>query len=172
MNRLLLLPFILFATLVGGCASVGSYPSITTPDSRTSLAARQYFDVYTKRQDFARFMGFYADNAVLEDMIYGHHAKSKAAIRAFLNWADPKFKMSSSGVNLVVEQQTIDGNIAVTQGYFNAFQYDDKPMGPWRFVIWLEFNDAGKIIRHIDWINYTPREGFLGGLNMNLAIKS
>jgi hypothetical protein len=55
----------------------------------------------------------------------------------------------------------------VAQGYFKPFSYDGKSFGPWRFVIILEFNDDGKIVREIDWINYTPRENFLGGKDIN-----
>jgi hypothetical protein len=68
---------------------------------------------------------------------------------------------------LEVTALTAQGSRVVAQGYFKPFSYDGKFFGPWRFVIILEFNDDGKIVREIDWINYTPRENFLGGKDIN-----
>lgn len=38
------------------------------------------------------------------------------------------------------------------------------------FNTWLDFDEHGKIIKHTDWINYTPREKFLGRKNLNERI--
>ena len=129
--------------------------------------AELFFDVYAERTDFERFMAFYADDAILEDLIYGHIAQGKSEIRAFLNWNDGKFALSNGATAMRVNKLHADGRYVYAQGVFNAFSYSGKPHGPWRFLIALEFNREGQIIRHIDWINYTPRESFLGGKNLN-----
>ncbi len=131
--------------------------------------AQQYFTLYTKREDFDSFMAFYDDNVVLEDIVYGNHIADKKALRRFFNWTDPKFSMISEH-NLVLEKMIVDRYEVVATGYFPVFNYDDKPLGPWRFIIHLTFNEQGKIIHQVDWINYTPRSQFLGGDNLNKLI--
>lgn len=158
MKILLQLTLLFFLT---GCVSSNN----AKPDYRA--LTEQYFAIYTQRQDFEALMAMFAEDARLEDMIYGFHAKDKSAIRAFLNWHDQQFKLPEGRPSMVVQKQMVDGNKAAVEGYFTPFEYQGKAMGPWRFLIWLEFNDEGKIIREVDWINYTPRKDFLGGLDMN-----
>ena len=55
---------------------------------------------------------------------------------------------------------------------FHEFSYDGSKLGPWLFVIIQEFNSDNKIIKQTDWINYTPRDNFLGGKNMNDSLKA
>ena len=125
--------------------------------------AEQYFEVYAERTDFEQFMSFYAEDAVLEDLIYGHLAQGKSNIRAFLNWNDGKFSLANGETALELDSLHIDGQHAYARGRFNPFNYAGKPHGPWRFLIALEFNKKGQIVRHVDWINYTPKDNFLGG---------
>ena len=132
-----------------------------------SEVAERYFAVYAEREDFDALMSFYADHAVLEDMIYGHLAQDKASIREFLDWSLGDFSVVDGKPALEVRELVIDGNTAVARGFFNRFVFQGREMGPWRFVIWLAFNEDGKIVRHTDWINYTPRKEFLGGENLN-----
>lgn len=129
--------------------------------------AVQYFEVYKERKDFQALLSFYDESAQLEDLVYGFFAKDKATIKAFFNWDDGKFRVLDNGDALILENLVVDNNIAVAEGIFRPFNYDGKDMGPWRFMTWLEFNEQQKIIRHVDWINYTPRENFLGGANLN-----
>ena len=135
------------------------------PDIRAR--AGEYFSAYSERRDFDRFMSFYADNATLEDMVYGSELAGKAAIRDFFNWPEGSFRLTRGDRVLVVQKQVVEGNTVVTEGYFNAFEYQGQPLGPWRFVIWLEFDKQGKISRQVDWINYTPKEQFTGGADLN-----
>ena len=55
----------------------------------------------------------------------------------------------------------------VSQGYFHQFSFNGQILGPWLFVITQDFDKNNKIIKQTDWINYTPRKKFLGGINMN-----
>ena len=146
----------------------------TTTQNKADIEAitSDYFNVYKERADFKKLMSFYDKAAQLEDLGYGHHAKSKKEIAQFFAWDDGKFALVKSGPALVIQQQIIEGNKVVTEGYFTEFTYDGQLMGPWRFLIWLEFNDSGKIIRHVDWINYTPKKNFVGGKNLNSLIPS
>lgn len=128
--------------------------------------ASQYFDVYAERKNFNDFMSFYDESVILEDIVYGNHIKGKSALSAFFNWPDKKFVMTSE-VNLVLSQLLVDGMQVSAQGYFTQFEYGGEVMGPWRFTMHLTFNERGKIVKQVDWINYTPRENFLGGENLN-----
>lgn len=151
----------LFIFLFSGCASTSS------DHKNLSVIVDDYFNVYAKRSDFKRLMSFYDNNAQLEDIIYGNNLKNKSEIKDFLAWDKGEFKVHSGELALTVTKQVIEKNIVVTQGFFNKFSYDGHPLGPWLFVIIQEFNAENKIIKQIDWINYTPRENFLGGKNMN-----
>ena len=134
--------------------------------------AADYFNTYSQRLNFDRLMSFYADDALLEDVIYGHRAEGKMAIREFLDWGRGDFKLLQGSKILTIEQQVFGPNRVVTEGYFHRFSYQGKPLGPWRFIITLKFNSEGKISQHTDWINYTPREEFLGGKNLNPTVNT
>ena len=161
LNKLLI--FITVLVLQGCTTTLQTQANIET-------VAKQYFTVYAERQNFEKLLSFYDEKADLEDLGYGHHAKSKQEIEQFFAWNDGKFSLVNKGPALVVQKQVVDGNKTVTEGYFTKFTYNGKTMGPWRFLIWLEFNEQGKIIRHVDWINYTPKEDFIGGKNLNSLI--
>ena len=132
--------------------------------------AQEYFEVHAQRSDFQRFMAFYAPNAQLQDIVYGNDLSNKTEIHHFLNWNKGEFQLLSGSHILTISQQIQQANIVVTQGYFHAFTYDGDTFGPWLFTIILEFDESGKIIKQTDWINYTPKEMFLGGQNMNNRI--
>lgn len=133
--------------------------------STTSVedTARSYFEVYARRSDFDRFMNFYAQDAVVSDVIYGNEVAGKANIREFFDWERGGFRVVKPGPILEVETQTISGNTVITRGAFKEFEYGGSKMGPWDFLISLQFNDVGKIIRQEDWINYTPKKILIGG---------
>lgn len=127
----------------------------------------QYFNLYKTRQDFNQFMSFYHPEAVLEDIVYGNYIEGRTAIKRFLDWPNPNFSLTEQNNALVIEQQIIQGNIVVTEGYFTPFTFYNENMGPWRFIMWHEFNDNLEIIRQVDWINYTPKSKFTEGENLN-----
>lgn len=124
-----------------------------------------------QRKDFKKFMSFYAKNAALKDIIYGNYLRNKDEIQSFLNWHNGKFDRLESEYILTVANQVIENKKAITEDYFHQFKFNDKTFGSWLFVIALDFNEDHKIIKQTDWINYTPRKDFLGGLNMNSEIK-
>lgn len=130
-----------------------------------------YFQVYAERQDFPALLAFYGEEAVLEDMVYGHLAEGRDAIAELLDWSRGEFRVADGGPALVVEQLVVEGQTAVARGHFRAFLYEGEVLGPWRFTIWLEWDEQGRIRHQTDWINYTPRQRYLGGDNRNRAVE-
>lgn len=154
--------FITFALILVSLSACQIKPTQPTLSDKVE----QYFTIYSQRTDFDAFLGFYSEDAVLEDLVYGNQVRGKAALRAFFRWESDPVKFEG-GRSLVISEQVVRGNQVVTKGHFTEFEYQGQTMGPWRFVIWHEFNALGQIIRQEDWINYTPRESFLGGENLN-----
>jgi hypothetical protein len=151
---------LLIALLLNGCVS-------TSKNNKLSQVVNDYFDIYSKRDDFNKFMTYYADNAKFKDIIYGNSFNSKVEIRSFLDWDKGVFKILNGTRALTVTRHLFGKNTVITEGFFNAFSYDGQKFGPWLFVITQEFDSNNKIIKQTDWINYTPRGNFLGGKNMN-----
>lgn len=152
---------ILIVSLLSGCASTSNN------HNDLSKIVGDYFSVYSHRNDFERLMSFYENNVQFEDIIYGNSFKTKREIKEFLAWDKGEFTVLSGERILTITKQIQEGNTVVTQGFFHEFIYNGQKMGPWLFIIDQEFNSQNKIIKQTDWINYTPREDFLGGKNMN-----
>lgn len=112
-----------------------------------------YYETYKTRTDFDKFLDFYDDQMVLEDMINGDRKVGKKEFAKFFDWTHPNFK-SLDSVALMIENQVFDKNQVVTQGYFTPFEWAGTKVGPMQFTTILTFNDKGKIIKHVDWINY------------------
>lgn len=115
--------------------------------------AEQYYKVYQKKTDFERFMHFYADQVVLEDVVNGDKIFGKKALSNFFNWNHPALSQNDSAA-LIVESQVVEGNRVATKGYFTSFQWQKDTIEAMYFMTLLEFNDTGKITKQIDWINY------------------
>ncbi len=112
-----------------------------------------FYEVYAEREDFERLMRFYDESAVLEDPIGGYRMVGKDSIRLFLDWPNPKFNKLEEQA-LVVEQLLVDERKAVVKGHFTPFTWGEIAVEAMQFTTLLEFNDAGKIVKHTDWINY------------------
>ena len=159
--------------IASSCASAPStaqvQASARTP-ARAGALAERFLEVYAVREDFDGLMAFYADDAEVVDMIYGNKLVGKEAIAGFLAWDKAPVSVVGDGPALIVERQVGSGHAVATEGYFRPFVFNGERLGPWRFTIWLTFNAEGKIVQETDWINYTPREKYLGGENMNAAL--
>jgi hypothetical protein len=151
---------LLILLLLNGCVS-------TSKNNNLPQVVNDYFDLYSKRNDFNKFMTYYADNAQFKDIIYGNSFSNKVEIRKFLDWDKGNFKILDGNRALTVTRHIFGINTAITEGFFHSFSYDGQKLGPWLFVITQEFDSNNKIIQQTDWINYTPRSNFLGGKNMN-----
>lgn len=141
-------------------------------NSKTRLVVQEYFNTYKAREDFTHFMSFYSDNAKFQDIVYGVNLENKKDIAAFLDWHNGTFEKLDSEDILTLTNVVIENDSAVIEGYFHRFKYNGKVMGPWLFTMSLKFDEHYKINKHTDWINYTPREEFLGGANINDTIVS
>jgi len=136
-------------------------------EHKVGSQAARYFDVYKQRQNFEKFMSFYSEDAVVEDLVYGHAAVGKDQIAAFFDWNKGEFSVAEKGDILQVETQLVSDFEVVTKGKFKCFTYFGEELGPWRFVIYQRFNSHGKIEAQEDWINYTPKSKYLSGQNLN-----
>jgi predicted nucleotidyltransferase component of viral defense system len=133
---------IIFSILVLGllaCSKVNSNES-------TRSIAEEYYEIYKARKDFKKFLGFYDEQIVLEDIINGDQ-------KAFLNWDNTEFKLIDTAA-LVLEDLVVDGNKAFAKGYFTTFQWGDSQFEAMHFTTILYFNEDQKIVRQVDWINY------------------
>ena len=141
--------------LITGCHSFRG-------NSLIENASRGYFETYSARKDFDKFIGFYAEEAILKDIVYGVELKGIKEISEFFDWSRGSFKLAESGGILEITSQIVSENKVITEGRFEEFYYADKKMGPWEFVIWQEYNASGKIVKQNDWINYTPKKILIG----------
>ncbi|WAJ72071.1 nuclear transport factor 2 family protein [Catenovulum adriaticum] len=160
---------LILASLLTACQSTSQQQKLNPEEIKEQTG--QYLKIYAFREDFDQFLSFYAENAVVEDVIRGEQVNGLAAIKNFFNWDDNEFSMGNSVTHLVTEQISVTGNQAIIQGYFMPFEYAGVTLGPWRFITRLEFNEALKISKQTDWINYTPKVIFNDSPNANLKLK-
>ena len=111
---------LLIALLLNGCAS-------TNKCNKLPQVVNDYFDIYSKRIDFNKFMSYYADNAQFRDIIYGNSFNSKVEIRNFLDWNKGEFKILNGNRILTVTKHTFEVNTAITEGIHLAMM--DKGLG-------------------------------------------
>jgi ketosteroid isomerase-like protein len=122
-------------------------------NSRNKEYTQQFFKVYADHNDFDQFISYYADNTVLEDIINGDRIEGKDALKIFFDWDNPNLIRKSSKA-LVMQELIVEGQQAVIKGYFTPFEWQTTPFEAMHFTTILTFNDDGKIIKHVDWINY------------------
>lgn len=152
--------------LLFGCSSLDTRYSPRSDPTEIKFLAEQYFSLYAERKQFDSFLDMYSDDIVLEDLVYGNRVVGKKALSKFFRWNSGDVELLEP-VTLYVTSQVVDGYTVITRGHFTRFKFNGNEMGPWRFVIWLEFDEFGKISKQFDWINYTPKDAFLGGENLN-----
>ena len=122
--------------------------------------ATTFFEHYAERSDWQGFLDLYSDSVYFQDVIFRMELNGKTAFKTFYNWPDSNFmKHPEYPETLVLEDLAVNDSSAVGRGYFTPFYYggmlydDAKNM---RFTMWLYFDQQGKIIRHIDFIEYPP----------------
>ncbi len=145
------IPWVLFSAVLTACTPQSPTTDAITRDTRERAEA--FFQVYADRSDFETFLDFYAEDAVVEDIVNGDLIDGRDAIRAFFDWSNPRVVRAHDQA-LVLSSLVVEGRSAVARGHFTEFHYDGQPLGPWRFMIVLEFGADGKIRRQEDFINY------------------
>lgn len=146
MKLLLLLLLVLFNFRVDAASTVNYHQ-----------VANDFFQTYKERKDFEKFLTFYAEDVVFEDVFYQVNLTNKEQFEAFYDWHKGSFDRLDNQHILNIETIVIEQGRVVARGEFLPFRYDGKSMGPWPFAIWLEFNQEGKIIKQQDWINYSHK---------------
>lgn len=125
----------------------------------TEKTANQFFEIYKAREDWQAFQDLYAEDLVFEDVIF-RYSYDKPGFIAFYNWPDPLLKKHPDYPEvMVLEDLAITDTTAIGRGYFTPFYYGDvlhDDQEHMRFVMTLHVGEAGKIKRHIDFIEYPP----------------
>ena len=129
------------------------YACSTEKEDSAENTVDNFFETFNMRQEFDKFLGFYAEDVVLEDMINGDRVVGKEQLRNFFDWDNPDLKIIGPN-SLVVSEKIIEQNKAVVKGYFTKFLWQGTEFEAMHFTTILTFNEAGKIIKQIDWINY------------------
>lgn len=112
-----------------------------------------YYKTYEERVDFEKFMIFYADDIMLEDMISGEAITGKKALKEFFDWNNLAYQKIHKKT-LIIDEQIFDGNKIVCKGYFTPFKWGEIEYEAMHFTTILTFNSSGKIRKQVDWINY------------------
>jgi hypothetical protein len=115
-----------------------------------------WYKIYQERNDFQKFLSLYDDEVILEDIILGERKVGKADFANFFDWKNPAFSKVDTAT-LFITASIMDGREAALKGYFTNFKWGDTTFEAMHFTTLLRFNEAGKIIKQVDWINY-PNE--------------
>ncbi len=78
----------------------------STEDNQQQQVERsvdEFYQVFNERSDFERFLTFYAEEAVLEDIVNGDRIIGKETLRDFFDWGNPGFEKLDDNT-LVIEQ--------------------------------------------------------------------
>ena len=122
-------------------------------ENNIEKVVKAYYQTYQERNDFQKFLSFYDDNLIMEDIITGERKNGKKEFAEFFDWGNPAFSKTDR-FSLIITHQVIQKNQVATQGYFTPFKWGDQHFEAMHFTTFLTFNEAGKIIKQVDWINY------------------
>lgn len=156
------LGFVFFTMLLVGCTAQapsnrhGRNRLESSIDSQTREWANHYFDLYARRTDWEAFLDCYSEAVIFEDQRINVELVGRKAFADFYNWKDPKFRrVNDRDLNLNIEELVVEARTAIARGTFSPFEWDGKRMN-WtdEFVIWLAFDDNGKIEHQRDFIPY------------------
>lgn len=122
-------------------------------DNNIRTIVQDYCETYQERSDFEKFLSFYDENIILEDIMLGEKKMGKKALTSFFNWDDPNFKKKEAK-SCIISNQIIEGNQVVIKGYFTPFAWGEQVFNAMHFTSFLTFNKTRKIVKQVDWINY------------------
>ena len=112
-------------------------------ENENTTIVSTYYEIYQERTDFNKFMDFYDEAVVLEDMINGDRIIGKEKLREFFNWNNPDFQLVGDKA-LIIKDQIIEDQKVVTTGHFTAFKWQDFAVEAMNFTTILYFNEAGQ----------------------------
>ena len=117
------------------------------------ITVERYYQTYNEHQELDKFIDFYDENIVFEDIINGDRIAGKEKLKIFFDWNNPDFKRLEDNI-LEVTEIIIKNNKVVVKGYFTRFKWRKTEYEAMHFTTLLTFNELGKIIKQVDWINY------------------
>lgn len=138
--------FLLFLSILFINCAETQYPD-------TESLVDEFYTVYGDRNDFDRFLEFYDESIILEDIISGERIEGKENLRIFFDWNNPSFELLE-GKSLTITEKIVNKEKAVVKGYFTQFSWGGTEFNSMHFTTLLTFNKSGKIVRQVDWINY------------------
>lgn len=113
----------------------------------------RYYQVYREHKDYKQFISFYSDDIILEDIISGDKIMGKKQLKRFFDWDNTNYQ-SLASKHLIINDMIIEKNQGVIKGYFSKFKWNKIEVEAMHFTTILTFNENGKIIKQVDWINY------------------
>ena len=146
---------IILFTSIFGCSTIQE----AERSEKVELIARDFFNTFAERKDWAKLCSFYSEDLQFEDIILQLELDSLWQFKRFYNWNDGGAfrKLSPEQKHLTLNSLLVNDNMAVGTGNFNPFYYHDELIDTdWGmdFTIWLYFNQDFKISRQLDWIEY------------------
>ncbi|PWJ42546.1 nuclear transport factor 2 family protein [Sediminitomix flava] len=144
--------FLLLITLIGlTLANCDVKPS----ESNIENTVRDYIKTYQERKNYKKFLSFYSDEIVFEDILNGNRAIGKDNFKLNFDWENPHLVLLTSKP-YEVEDLIIQNNQATITGYFNPFKWHDQNIEAMYFTTILTFDEDQKIVKHVNWVNYPP----------------
>lgn len=129
------------------------FHSCSSTESSIDKIVEDYYKTFNKRQDLEKFLSFYDEEIILEDIVNGDRIIGKKELGDFFDWNNPNFKSLDKN-SLIIESTIIANNTSVVKGHFSSFQWRNAKFEPMHFTTILTFNERGKIVKQVDWINY------------------
>ena len=127
------------------CFIVLIFLSCSTNSGRPQISkiVDEYYSVYKERDDFQKFLNFYDEEVILEDIISGDKIVRKKSLSNFFDWENPSF-IKIDTATLVISDQIIQDTKVVTKGYFTKFKWNETTFEAMHFTTILIFNESGK----------------------------
>jgi uncharacterized protein YutD len=126
-----------------------------TPRSEVNIKGitTEFYEIYKDRKNSKRFLEFYSDSIVLEDIVNGDRILGKQSLEKFFDWSNKDFQLVEEKA-LAVKDIFVAGHVAVVYGYFTPFKWGETEFEAMHFTTQLDFDKEGKIVKQVDWINY------------------
>lgn len=110
-------------------------PPIPTRAELVEATTREYFATFAEREDWEKLCSFYREDVELKDVLLQINLDSLWKFKRFYRWdeeGDRFKKLSPEQEHLSVTSLVVSDDVAVAQGRFNPFYYDDYLMdGEW-----------------------------------------
>ena len=128
-------------------------------ENKIENLAENFFNTYMIREDWEEFLSYYADTLKFEDAVLQVSLDGLESFMEFYDWPNPDFQKHPDYPRIFeLKDLVVDSNIAIGRGVFAPFYWKGilyEMEWDASFTMWLYYNEDGKIIRQIDWIEYS-----------------